>query len=149
MRSYLLDANLINARQKNHELNEIERRFQLGEISLQFTRTAYDEAAYGSKFRELKTELFTWVDVDRENGRYVTWFKRIEAIVFPKDVMTQNERNDVDHLVVAQQTGLPFVTADGASKTQPGGILEARDKLMPFGIIVLSVDEAFREITNQ
>jgi hypothetical protein len=149
MKSYLLDANLVNARQQNKLLNVIEEYAAQSKVCLQFTRPAYDEACYGSKTRSQKTDESTWVNIPRDTARYLAWFEKIERVVFPTGAFNQNQRNDIDHLVIAQQTKLPFVTTDGASKTQPGGILGAREKLRPFGITILKLEEMFQEIINE
>lgn len=58
-RVYQLDANLINATQKLEAINQLERWFKKYRrvIFLEMSRTAYNEACVGSKFRRKKADV--------------------------------------------------------------------------------------------
>jgi hypothetical protein len=50
-------------------------------------------------------------------------WNEIAAIVFPRGVLTDSQRNDVQTLYTTKKFGAILVTNDGGSKSQPGGIL--------------------------
>ena len=45
-------------------------------------------------------------------------------------------------------TGIPFITMDGASKSQPGGMLGNKAALKKLGIKILSPSDALAEIAS-
>ena len=60
----------------------------------------------------------------------------------------QNQKNDVKILVYSAITGIPFITMDGASKSQPGGMLVNKAALKKLGIKILSPSDALAEIAS-
>jgi hypothetical protein len=68
--------------------------------------------------------------------------RQIEAILFPGGASTQGERNDVDIVFNAKKYGCVLVTNDGASRSQPGGILGNRQRLEALGVQILTDEEA-------
>jgi hypothetical protein len=141
---YLLDTNCINARQKNPALNELEALHKKGKVSLIMPRPAYDEAGFGSEARQEKTEGYFFVGIESKERFKVR--HTIEHILFPNGAKTVNQKNDIDILEVARHTQLTLITMDGASKSQPGGMLGHRDELAKFGIKILRPEEALAEI---
>ena len=141
---YLLDANCINARQKDPALNELEALHEKGKILLIMPRPAYDEAGFGSEARQEKTEDYCFVgteDSERFKVKHI-----IGHILFPSGAKTANQKNDIEILEVARHTRTTLITMDGASKSQPGGMLGHRDELAKFGIKILWPAEALAEI---
>jgi hypothetical protein len=140
---YYLDANCINARQKDPALNELEALHEEGKILL-IPRPAYDEARVRSEVRQEKTENYCFVGiVDYE--RFKTRLT-IEHILFPNGAKTDNPKKDIEILEVARQTRTTLITMDGASRSQPSGMLGHRDELAKFGIKILRPAEALAEI---
>jgi hypothetical protein len=66
----------------------------------------------------------------------------IERALFPAGAATQNQRNDVDVVFNAAKYKRILVTADGASRRQPGGILGNRAALSLMGVRVMTASEA-------
>ena len=75
-------------------------------------------------------------------------YKKIEAALFPKGAQNQNQQNDVKIVFEAANMGLSPISDDGASRSQPGGILGNRDKLK--GLVpIMSSGEAVDFIRDQ
>jgi len=56
-------------------------------------------------------------------------YQKIEAALFPLGANSENERNNVKIVYEAKHHNAVLVTQDGDSRTQPGEILDNRDKL--------------------
>ena len=145
-RVYHLDANRINARQRQACVNQLETWHANGVIFLEMAYIAYVEAGYDSPERSAKADDYTWVSTNDSIGCEVEYRREIEQIVFPDGARDQSELNDVWILFAAQRAGATLVTRDGDSRTQPGGILGNAKALAEIGIIVLSDREALEEI---
>ncbi|MBK6980145.1 MAG: hypothetical protein IPH30_00440 [Betaproteobacteria bacterium] len=139
---FFLDANAVNARQRDSALNELERMAQAGLIEVQYTEVTFAEASHGCGKRSEKAAEFEWAGVVEESGFPAQWREAIEKAVFPGGVQSTSQQNDVTALVTAKLAGAFFVTTDGASKTQPRGILGSRCDLSELGIDVLTPIEA-------
>ena len=139
---FFLDANAVNAKQRDSALNELERMAQAGLIELQYTQVTFAEASHGCGKRAEKAAELTWAGVVEESGFPAQWRQTIEKIVFPGGVRSQSQENDVTALVTAKLAGAFFVTTDGASNTQPRGILGSKRELAELGIAVLTPAEA-------
>ena len=68
--------------------------------------------------------------------------------MFPQGAKNQNQKNDIEIIFNANKYGSILVTADGASKSQPGGILGHKAELKILGIDVMSDQEAVDYIRN-
>lgn len=119
---FLLDANCVNARQLNGDLNQLERWYEDGSVTLLYPEVTYAEARHRSAMRAEKVDRYTWVELLPEHDNPEVE-RAIEHILFPQGVRTLNERNDVRAVYYAQRLAYPLVTMDGGSKKQPGGIL--------------------------
>lgn len=137
-----LDANAVNARQRDTNLNELEHLAALGEIVLEYSETAYNEASHGSNFRQAKTESYTWAALSGQPEFEKVWRAMIEKAIFPCGVKTASDRKDVEVVLTAKISGAVLVTRDGGSKTQPRGILGSRAELAALGVTVLTFSEA-------
>lgn len=136
-----IDTNLINAHQRLEAVNKLERWCKDELIVIIISSTAHGEAlAGGSECRTKKAnqQIFTATDpVNKTNKIY----KRVEMALFPKVATNENQRNDVRIVCEAIKYRAILVTNDGASNSQPGGILGNRDKLR--GLVqIMSSDEA-------
>ena len=68
--------------------------------------------------------------------------QKIENILFLENAATTSERNDVEIVFNAYKYGSILVTNDGASKSQPNGILGKREELAKLGIEVMTDTQA-------
>lgn len=136
-----IDTNLINARQKLDAVNRLEKWYEDGVVLINMSSTAYGEAKAGGnqrRSRKASQQIFTATKPgDGSNPIY----RKIEAALYPNGASNENERNDVRIVFEAVKYAAILVTGDGASNSQPGGILGNRDKLK--GLVrILSPDEA-------
>lgn len=142
---FLLDANACNSLQRIGELNKLEHMAQAGLIALLYTETTWDEAQFGSldRCRKVSDYFYVGLSNDEENLQLQQpWWQAIAQIVFPAGVKNDNQRRDVRALLTVKMSGGCFVTSDGASKSQPGGILGHKAQLAQLGIEVLNFTEA-------
>lgn len=151
MPSFFLDANRINARCKCPGMNQLERLAKEGKCELLMPRIAWNESEKGdNEPRQEKTWSYDFVGLEHTSCQ-LSWFKKIEAIIFPSGAVKQNQINDVWILVTAREMKYPLVTNDGASKSQKGGMLGNREKLGEIGEIgvrVIRDTEAVRLVLN-
>ena len=146
---YFLDANCINARQVNQNINQMERWHQEGVISILMPQIAATEAARGNDERLKKSWEYSMLRLSKpgQTNPYVA--SLIEHIVFPQGITNENQRNDVAILAAAELYGYPLITNDGASKTQPGGMLGNAKALANIGISVLTPRSAVTDISER
>lgn len=145
---YFIDANCINARQVDQNINQMERWHQEGVISILIPQIAATEAARGSDERLKKSWDYSMLESKPgQTNPYIA--SLIENIVFPQGITNENQRNDVAILVVAQLYGYPLITNDGASKNQPGGMLGNARALANIGISVLTPRSAVTDISKR
>ena len=144
---FLLDANACNALQRIGELNDLERLAKDGVIDLLYTETTWDEAQCGSFDRTQKVEnyLFIGLPTDDQNVQLQQpWRDAVAALVFHAGVWSDNQRRDVEALLVVKMSGGYFVTRDGGSRSQPAGILGCKAKLAELGVEVLNFPDALQ-----
>src|SRR5205823_5811786 len=116
-----------------------------GDIKLVYTEEiqAELERCRDPKIRTASRELSVLFaksldEIEEEDQR-----TRISRILFPDGLRSENDRVDVDTIRIAQLWGAIVITNDGASKTQPGGILGAANRLHPeIGVQVMRDFEA-------
>jgi hypothetical protein len=138
-----LDTNRINARRGLPSMNRLEAWHRNRVIELLMPEPAADEAMRGhNAARRRKAQTYVHGMTLAQTPDEVRRLKTIEGIVFPMGAASESERRDVEIVFNAQKYGGHLVTADGASKRQPGGILGARVKLAGIGISVLTDEEA-------
>ncbi len=145
---FLIDANQINACRHVDEMNELERLQALGMVELLMPAPADDEARVGSANRANKVDTYFTLDARAGQGTMFDRREEIEQIVFPAGALLQNEINDVHILEVARHTRLPLITRDGASKSQPGGMLGNADALLALGITVVTAATALAKVLD-
>jgi len=145
-RCFWLDTNRINASGRLPNVTQLERWRDDGVITLELSEVAQTEAmAGGNPQRSLKALTHvTWgTTVDAELAQ------RIETILFPNGARNQNKRNDVLMVAMAMNCNACLVTADGASRTQPHGILGSRAALASLGVQVMTDDEAVAHVRDR
>lgn len=136
-----IDTNLINARQKLTSVNQLELWNEAGVILINMSSTAYSEAQSGNDFQRTKKanqQIFTLTPTTPETDDL---FHEVEKALFPKGAINENQLNDVRIVCEAIKYNAILVTGDGASQSQPGGILGGRAKLRE-KLKILSPDEA-------
>lgn len=144
--TYQLDANRINALQKDSRVNQLEKWHKSGVIFLEMSRVAYDEAGNGSIARGMKADEYTWISANDSLGGEKQIRHSIEQILFPGGAKNENEQNDVLILFAALRSGATLVTEDGQSRTQPKGILGNAECLAKLGVRVLRTQTAIEEV---
>lgn len=134
-----IDTNLINAFQKLDTINMLEHWFEDGVILINISSIAHVEArADGDERRTKKANqhIYTATPAVADDDPL---FKRVETALFPLGAVNKNQRNDVRIVCEAAKYHAILVTRDGASKSQPGGILGNRHKLQD--VQIMSPDE--------
>ena len=143
-----IDTNQINGRQKIPAMNQLEAWERADLILINMSGTARGEAKAGGdapRNRKADQQIFTCTDPDETTDRT---YRKIEQALFPNGVQDENQRNDVRIVYDAAKYGARLVTADGASRSQPGGILGNRHKLT--GLVeILTPDEAVATVRRQ
>ena len=95
---------------------------------------------------EVLKKLMRAMDADEHAGDL--WAK-IEKILFPGGIKTDNQRNDVRIVYSAAHYGTILVTDEDASKSQSGGILGNKHRLKELRIDVMTGDEAVELVRAQ
>ncbi len=137
-----IDANRINARGKLEHVNRLEKWHSDGLIDVMMSRTAQAEAATGSEIRMEKAYGYFFTMTDDLTQAEKNRRGEISRILFPEAPENRNQQNDVDIVFNAGKYGAILVTNDGASRSQPAGILGHREELLAIGISVVSDREA-------
>ena len=143
---YHLDANRVNARQKDPSVNQLEAWRDEGIIFLEYSLVAYKEASYGDTRRAEKADEITWSESVDSIGVESDRKRQIENVIFPSGAHTMAQNNDVAIVYDAWWAGATLITADGNSKSQPRGILGSKNALAEIGISVISTSDAVLEI---
>jgi hypothetical protein len=149
--TYLIDANCINARQADPQMNQIEHWREAGVINVEMAQVAYDEAlSGGGRNRGAKTRGYVYSITLAHTQQERDTLRQIAAILFPPGCKNANERNDVELVFNAIKYHAILVTRDGASKRQPGGILGNCDRLLKdFRLRVMTPENAVTRIRAQ
>lgn len=145
MKVFHLDANAVNARQENPDLNRLEDVVRSGAVWIDYSRTAYDEASSGCELRDQKAEEHIWMELRGQPEFEEQKRADIARIVFPNGVKTTSQENDVEILLTAFMCRAILVTSDGASKTQHRGIHGSKADLAKIGVRVMTPNEALEE----
>ena len=144
-----IDTNLINAKQKLDEVNRLECWAENDVILINMSWTAHAEAqADGNSHRAKKAarQIYTidTGDIDAE------LIDQVGDALFSGGPRDENQRNDVRIVCEAAKYQATLVTNDGASKSQPGGILGNRGTLQVIaGIKILSPTETVEFVESK
>lgn len=135
-----VDTNLLNAKQRLEEMNELERMADLGEIFLNWSSTAQFEAL-NNESKNLKNKANTHIyTINEHDEDYpITESKYKDEIFKIMEINNHSSQNDInDALIVceAQKYGAVLITRDGGSRSQKLGILGRRKELSKFVKIV-------------
>ena len=140
---FMLDANAINARQGNADLNQLELWHDNDVVTLLMPTEAYQEAAAGNDTRrsaKVSQRIAGNSGIITEDQRNLR--AKIEEILFPGGAKDQGQINDAEIVYEALAWSHILVTTDGGSKRQPRGILGSREELAGLGIRVMRPQEA-------
>lgn len=143
-----IDANRINASGRLANMNQLEAWHKTKVIRINMAETAQSEAARGSSVRTRKAYHYIATKTMNLNPEEADLKRRIQLALFPQGFTSESDQNDVDIVFNAKKYGCALVTNDGGSRTQPGGILGNRHKLLALGIRVLTDEEAVAEVRN-
>ena len=137
-----IDTNRINARQQLPSMNQLEEWRKRGVISLEMSQVAFVEATAGHPGeREPKAKGYVRC-ILRESPRLALLRQQVVDALFPSGCRSPQDHRDVDIVLAAQRYGGYLVTDDGASNTQPAGILGRREQLARLGVNVMRDCEA-------
>ncbi len=155
---FAIDTNRINARQKDPDMNLLEKWAANGVIQLEIPQAVAEECGVGINVERRARKAMGYVTSitggdkhpelqaifpDWENDRHTIELRsKIEMILFPGGTKNENERNDVRIVLAAAYYDRILITNDGDSKTQPGGILGGRDELAKIRVSVMRPSDA-------
>lgn len=145
--SFHLDTNRINSREALANMNQLEQWCENGVILLEMSQAAHAEAKAGGDIRRTRKALrhifsmtMNLTKVERDK------WEQIEDTLSPGGAQTAAQKNDVEIVFNAWKYKRVLVTADGGSKTQPGGILGNRARLEELGVRVMADNEAVARV---
>jgi hypothetical protein len=144
-----VDTNLLNAKQRLEEMNELERIADLGEIFLNWSSTAHFEALNNnSQTLKKKANRHIYTINEHEENYPITESKYKQEIFKIMGVNSKSSINDInDALIVceAQKYGAVLITRDGGSNSQKLGILGRREELAKF-VKIVTPSEALKMV---
>jgi hypothetical protein len=148
--SLQIDTNRINARRSLPEMNQLEAWCDAGVVEMNMSEVAQGEAcAGGNPERSKKARDYVFSETLADTPSERADLKAIEEAVFPGGARTESERNDVEVAFNAKKYVAILVTADGASKTQPRGLLGSRAALKLVGVDVMTDREAVAHVRKK
>jgi hypothetical protein len=128
-------------------MNQLEKWNLDGVIDIYMSETAQNETTSGNdQMRTEKTFDYYYSMALANTQDEQRQLRNISSIIFPEGVKNQNQWNDVVIVFTAHKDECILITADGGSKTQPGGILGHKAELKELGIIVMTDKEAVEYI---
>lgn len=144
-----IDTNRINSKAQLNNMNILEHWHKLDVISVEMSHIAQEEATQGRNSpRTEKAYTYIATETLASTRSEQQILIQIQNILFPRGIKSPNERNDVEIVFNAHKYGAILVTADGASKHQPNGILGNAEGLLRLRIRVLR-DDAAVELVKQ
>ncbi len=148
-RSFQIDTNRINSRGHLPYMNQLEQWHEKGVIHINLSEVAQEEIIQSRDQQRTEKALdYIYSETLASTQEEQELLRKIENILFPIGARNRNQKNDVEIIFNANKYGSILVTADGASKSQPGGILGHKAELKTLGIDVMSDQEAVDYIRN-
>ena len=142
-RWFTIDANRINARQLDKEMNLLERWHEDGVIDIIISEPASNEALKAGspdRFKKARryfhSQTLATTSAEREQLRLISY------ALLGRDVRNNNEVYDVEILFNTKKYPGGLITEDGLSKRQPVGILGRKAELAALGIQIYRTSEA-------
>lgn len=132
-----VDTNLLNARQKIAEMNELEQMHDEEQITLVWSETSQKEALNNNSVflkKKANTHIYTIKEDDESTQTAIELdiFKIMEI----GDGSSSNDINDAKIVCEAHKYGAILITNDGASKSQEKGILGRKNELQKYVQVV-------------
>jgi hypothetical protein len=126
-------------------MNRIEKWAAEGVVYLEISEAAQNEAGAGKdsqrEYREYKACSYAATETLLSYPHERKLWQRIEAILCPSGVTSKNQKRDIEIVFNVIKYEAILITDDGASESQPGGILGKRDELSVLGAIVMRDEE--------
>jgi hypothetical protein len=148
---FFVDTNCVNSRGVMVPMNQLEtwasnRLFQM--LTTEVAQNEMLAGADGTRRAKAYSFIFTMSAISTDQERQ--HLAKIGRILFPHGIKSQNERNDVEIAFNAGKYHRTLITNDGASKSQPGGILGNREQLAEeLGIRVMNPGEAVEYVRRE
>lgn len=143
--SFIVDTNCVNAKQTIQEMNKLEGWAESDLFLLLTTEVAQKEMATGNnQQRSARAYEFVSARSMMNCSLECEKLKEIGYVLFPDGVDSVNKSNDVEIVFNAWKYQMHLITNDGASKSQPRGILGSKEQLMYLGISVVTPVEAVK-----
>jgi hypothetical protein len=131
-------------------MNILEQWHSDGVIFMEISEVAQNEAMAGNEPIRTEKALQFVYDIllrDSEDNKKIS---EIKEILFPDGIKNQNQMNDVLIVFGCIKDLAILLTNDGASKSQPGGILGHRAELKKkFGLTIMTDKEAVEFVRNK
>lgn len=138
-----LDTNRINGSGRLEYVNIMEALHASGVVNLKHCETV-DKEIMSERAPKRVAKTFNrmiphaLISTEDEHSK----LQAIEAVLFPNGVSAGNEKNDVRICFTAMKYSAVLVTNDGASRSQPRGILGCKAELARLGVNVMRDYEA-------
>ena len=130
-------------------MNQLEQWHENGVILIIESEVVQKEAMVGNNPLRVGKALgyvYTYTLAGSEEQKQLF---EIASIIFPKGIINSNQINDVEIVFNALKYIAILLTNDGASKSQPGGILGHRAELKKkFGITIMTDKEAVEYVRS-
>jgi hypothetical protein len=144
---FQIDTNRINSKERIHNMNQLEQWNLDGVIHIEMAAVAQKEAINKADSKR-KEKAFSYIYSEtlantQEDRELLT---KVETLLFSGGTKNQNQKNDVEIVFNADKYKCILITADGASKSQPGGILGHKTELKMLGIEVMTDEEAVAHV---
>ena len=148
-RPFQIDANCVNSRGTLPIMNRLEKLHTDGVVHISMADVSQEEAAAGSSTRARKAFSRIFFDTTNRTYEEERILERFAQTLFPNSPQNQNERNDALIVFCAWKHKCTLITNDGASRTQPGGILGHRAQLAALDVAVISDAEAVAWVKDE
>ena len=139
---FLIDANCINAKQLDADLNQLETWRENGVIRMDISDVAAGEAAKGNAARSRKTmnRIRTGTLLSPGDERH----QKIEKILWPKGAENQNQLNDVTIVFNAKKNAYQILITNDRDILRHAGRLATE-----IGITVMRPKDAVARVRQQ
>jgi hypothetical protein len=147
---FCLDACYVNARGECDAINQLELWHANEVIELLFPEDAQREAEEGKNQRRTRKARSYWIPYALDNtADERALVREIAKTIFGGKPLCSGEKNDARIVFTTKKYSSILVTRDGASKTQPRGILGAAADLAKLGVTVMSDVQAVEFVRSE
>lgn len=147
---FQIDTNRINSKQGLESMNQLEKWYRDGVISIEMSEPSLGEIlAEGNQGRTKKAAEYTYSLTERTTTDEARQYDKIAQMLFPNGIRDKNQQNDVEIVFNALKYRRILVTNDGASRSQPGGILGNAERLQQeLGVRVVTDTQAVEMVRS-